>query len=259
MNRLLLVGLASLALFGVSVGVSFYLQQQQQQAHEQPQPKAAPGAPAPHGPAPGGHASGAEEPPRAAVRPPYNAGAEEAARLTAELRSRLAAARENERQTAARKKQLDLIQQDLRDERAAIDDLRKQAKKELDAVNKALAELERQRAAAAAEPRRAEKSGAGPEVRPPLPAKEQQDNLKKMGVMYSTMPPESAAKILRSLSDTGKMDLAAQLLALMQERQAAKVLTELNDPVLAAQLLERLKVLRRRPAAAAGPAPLGGL
>jgi flagellar motility protein MotE (MotC chaperone) len=189
------------------------------------------------------------------VRPPYNAGAEEAARLTAELRTRLASAREKERQAAAREKRLELIQQDLRGERAAIDDLRKQVKKELDAVNKALAELERQRAAA---PRRAEKSGAEAEARPALPAKEQQDNLKKMGAMYSTMPPESAAKILRSLSDTGKMDTAAQLLALMQERQAAKVLTELNDPVLAAQLLERLKVLRRRPAAVAGPGPLGG-
>ncbi len=78
--------------------------------------------------------------------------------------------------------------------------------------------------------------------------KEEHDNLKKMSGMYNSMAPESAAKILQNLADTGKMDTAVKVLGLMQERQAAKVLAELTDAGLAAQLVEKLKGLRRTPA-----------
>ena len=77
---------------------------------------------------------------------------------------------------------------------------------------------------------------------------------KELARVYNVFNPEqlaSGASILQSLADTGKMDTAVKLLGLMQERQAAKVLAELNDTKLAAQLLEKLKTLRKPPTATA--------
>ena len=83
--------------------------------------------------------------------------------------------------------------------------------------------------------------------------KDEQENLKKMSLMYNSMPAESAAKIMKSLADTGKMDTAVKVLGMMQEKQAAKVLAELGDATLAVQLLERLKGLRRPATPATAP------
>ena len=75
-------------------------------------------------------------------------------------------------------------------------------------------------------------------------------NVQKMAEMINTMEAASAAKILQQLADTGKMETAVKLLGMMKERQAAKVLAEMSDPALAAQLLEKLKDLKRTPAQA---------
>ena len=47
------------------------------------------------------------------------------------------------------------------------------------------------------------------------------------------------------VADMGKLDTAARLLAQMKERQAAKVLAEITEPALAAQLLEKMRSMRR--------------
>jgi pentatricopeptide repeat protein len=241
MNKLLVVGLTSLVLFGLSGTASWYFQQQKQaEAH-------APAAPPP-AERPGPSSPPArEEPMRAALRPGFNAGSEEIARLTGELRSRLAAARENERQTAARKKELELIQHDLRGERASLDDLQKQIKRELEAVQTAVADLERKRGALQAEQGKTGQAAKELEAKSVRLMKEEQTNLKKMSLMYNTMPAEGAAKIMKALAESGKIETAVKVLGMMQERQAAKVLAEMSDPTLAVQLLERLKGLRTPP------------
>src|SRR5205085_12626117 len=85
-----------------------------------------------------------EEPitPKVAVKPAFTPGADEAAQLAANLRERLAAVKESEGQVAGRQKQFDLIFKDIRGERAAIDELRKQVNEELKAVEAQLGKLE---------------------------------------------------------------------------------------------------------------------
>lgn len=254
MKKLLIVGLTSAVLFGVSGTASWYLQYQQQHEHPAPSTKTlmtGTKSDTPHTSTTTG--SHADEPMVPAVRPTDNPGADEIARLTAELRTRVAAARENERLTAARKKELELIQQDLHGERAAIDDLQKQVKKELESVHAALAEMEKQGASVKNDQGKVNKAAQDLESQSLRLQKEEQDNLKKMSLMYNNMPPESAAKIMRSLADTGKMDTAVKVLGMMQEKQAAKVLAELGDAGLAVQMLERLKGLRKPGASGAGP------
>lgn len=257
MKKLLIVGIMSLILFILSASASFFLQQRMLSLTEHGNEKAAEtsGKEAPRSFAEHGHekpsatpAAGHEDTaPRAAVRPPYNAGAEEIARMTSELRSRLASVREREEQLAARKKMIELVQEDIRGERTALDELRTQIKNEIEALNEAVEGVEKQRGSLDEERQKISKNTQEMEAKIVQLQKEEQDNLKKMSGMYNSMAPEIAAKILQNLADTGKMDTAVKVLGQMQERQAAKVLAELTDAGLAAQLVEKLKSLRRVP------------
>lgn len=172
------------------------------------------------------------------VRPAYVAGVEETVQLAASLRDRAASVREREIQMAARKKQLELLQEDIRGERTAIDELRKQVAEEMKAAQEQLAGAERARAELQAE--RQKMDGHATQMQD-----QEKDNIKKMGSMYDSMAPESAAKILQQMTETGKMDTAVKLLSVMKERQAAKVLAEMADPSLAAQLSEKLRGVKR--------------
>jgi flagellar motility protein MotE (MotC chaperone) len=252
MKKLLVVGVTSLVLFVLSASASYFWQQKMR-SHAGPDKEKVVEAPRPQAErrnektsAPLANANH-DEAPRTAVRPPYNANTEELARMTNELRTRLAAVREREEQLAARKKMIELIQEDIRGERTALDELRTQIKNELEALNEAMENVEKQRGSLDEERQKISKTTQEMEARIVQLQKEEQDNLKKMSGMYNSMAPEVAARILQNLADTGKIDTAVKVLSQMQERQAAKVLAELTDAGLAAQLVEKLKSLRRTP------------
>jgi flagellar motility protein MotE (MotC chaperone) len=176
--------------------------------------------------------------PRVAVRPAYTPGIEETVQLASSLRDRAATVRERETQLVARQKQLELVYEDIRSERAAMDELRKQIGDELKAAEEQMTEVEHQRAELELKQQTMEGRVTEMDGR-------EKDNIKRMGGVYDNMAPESAAKILQQMADSGTMDTAVKLLAVMKERQAAKVLAEMADPSLAAQLSERLKGLKR--------------
>jgi flagellar motility protein MotE (MotC chaperone) len=74
---------------------------------------------------------------------------------------------------------------------------------------------------------------------------QEKERIKQVASMYDSMEPASAAKILQTLSDSGNLDTAVKILASMRERQAARVLAELGDPTLAAQLVDKLRGLKK--------------
>jgi flagellar motility protein MotE (MotC chaperone) len=256
MKKLLMVGVTSLLLFGISAAASYFWQQKQKSGHDGESEHAEAHKETAKGKAKtdegekdhSNHHSSSASPPRAASRPAYNPGTEEIARMTNELRTRLAAVREREEQLSAQKKQIDLIHEDIRGERSSLDELRTQIQSEMDALNEAIQGVEKQRGSLEEERQKIDKNAKEMEGRVMKLEKEEHENLKKMSGMYNSMTPESAAKILQNLADTGKMDTAVKILGTMQERQAAKVLTELTDQTLAAQLVEKLRGLRRTPA-----------
>jgi flagellar motility protein MotE (MotC chaperone) len=188
--------------------------------------------------------------PKVAVRAPYMPGTEDAVQLASSLRDRMTSLREREAQATTRQKQVELIYKDIRGERAAVDELRKQVGDELKAVEAQTAkleqrftELEQQRQATSQQVSDLEKRQVNLEGT-------EKKNVEKMGDIYNSMAPESAAKILVQLANGGNMETAVKLLGVMKERQAAKVLAELPEP-MAAQMLEKLKGLKRT----ASPAP----
>jgi flagellar motility protein MotE (MotC chaperone) len=258
MKKLLVLGITSLVLFILSASASYFWQQEQKSfsatdtaCEDRPASKETT-KPAPVPCAGGGHD---DNHPRSAVRPADNPGTEEIARMTSELRSRLASVREREEQLTAQKKMIELIQKDIRGERIALDELRSQIKSELEALNKAVEGVEKQGSNLDEERQKISKATQEMEARIVQLPEEEQDNLKKMSGMYNSMSPEVAAKILQNLADTGKMDTAVKVLGQMEENQAAKVLAELTDAGLAAQLDEKLKSLRRIPASSSEPRP----
>ena len=62
------------------------------------------------------------------------------------------------------------------------------------------------------------------------------------------------------MADSGRMDTAVRILSQMKDRQAAQVLAAIGDPALAAQLTDKVRLLRRAAPAGAGSnlAPAGG-
>ena len=76
---------------------------------------------------------------------------------------------------------------------------------------------------------------------------EETANLKKMVGVVDSMPPEDTAKILQELVEQGKIDAVVAVLDTMKPRQSAKVLSAIteNDPILAADLVDRLKKLKK--------------
>jgi flagellar motility protein MotE (MotC chaperone) len=138
-----------------------------------------------------------------------------------------------------RQAQMDLVLRDLRAEQDAVDDLGRR-------VTAAV-----QAAATAAR----EAAAAPPAAKLPDPNAADPDAIRRMATMYDNMTPESAALILKQMADSGKLDTAVRILSQMQPRQASRVLAEI-EPELAAQLLEKMRTLKKA-AAPATPAPAG--
>ncbi len=76
--------------------------------------------------------------------------------------------------------------------------------------------------------------------------------------MFDSMDGEAAAPIIKQMADSGRMELAARILAQMKERNAARLLAELSDHALAVQLVERVRALKYPNGAAGGGVSAGG-
>jgi flagellar motility protein MotE (MotC chaperone) len=83
-------------------------------------------------------------------------------------------------------------------------------------------------------------------------------NVEKIATMYDAMAPEASAPILKEMAEKGRLEMAAKILVLMKERNAARVLEAMNDPALALQVLEKMRGLRAAPPAGGAPVvPVG--
>jgi len=177
-------------------------------------------------------------------------------------------------QRGLRDRQMEWIQLDLRGEQMILERLQKQLEEE----NKVLLErLERyekwqkrkdQEEKKAAPPilnpngnRSVSESDQQPEVagsagNPRSSQESDRDEavrLRQVASIYESMAPDHAAKILTQMADSGNLDMAAQIISLVKDRQAARILAEMHDPALGAQLLEKIKGFRQQAVPEEGP------
>jgi flagellar motility protein MotE (MotC chaperone) len=250
MKRFLLYGLTGTMLFAASATVSLWMQQQQVHPKtadgekNEHASKSADKEPAGKGKHETAKADSAEEL-RPVVRPSGPPSPEDTVRLANSLRDRMKAVREKEEQVNARQKQLEMIYQDIRTERNVLDELRKQVGDEMKALNDRSASVERKVGELDTQRQAATKTLADIQKRQMDIDGSERKNIDKMASMYDSMAPEAAARILQQLADNGKLDTAVKLLSQMKERQAAKVLAEFGDASLAAQLLEKMRSIKR--------------
>jgi hypothetical protein len=162
--------------------------------------------------------------------------AEESVALSEDIQGRLEALRERESQLLARQEAMTLIHADIRDEKAAIEEIRRRVAHELSGVL-------RQVHGPNPVP---QQPTTGLQPQPPNVLKAGQagtDDSDMLDAAYDGTNSESAAAIVQRLADNGRIDTVVKLLSVMNERLAAKVLTAVSEPNpdMAAQLSDILQ------------------
>jgi flagellar motility protein MotE (MotC chaperone) len=144
-----------------------------------------------------------------------------------------------------RQHRLQLMEEDMRRARLELDGLRaetasvlQQGEALLQRVQQEQSQAEEARQKAAAEQVPSNEGGS-------VSSDSEQANLKQISRWFAGMPAEKAAEYLQELSNNGKLNSAVQLLGNIEERDAAKILSSMQDPGLVVQLTEEFKVLKR--------------
>ncbi|MCS7016654.1 MAG: hypothetical protein RMJ19_08805 [Gemmatales bacterium] len=252
MKRVALYVLVPALLFGLSAGVSWWWQRQQSSGG-----KTSPlAASAPGNPATPGHADSADgeaatasperapEADRVAVRLPHTHQVEAAVQLMTTLEKRREELRRQEEMLAQRQKNLELIYNDIRAERAALDALRKQIHEEMRLLETQVQQLEQKQQEL--HRHREEVAERIKDYESSLRVFEdtERKNLEALAERISNMSPENAARLFEHMANSGNMDTAVKLFSLVKETRAAKILEQM-PPDLATQLIERIKLLKR--------------
>lgn len=237
MKFLVQIGLVAVTLFSVSAALSVWLYQSKQPTEDAA--KADEKTPPPKGKGKEPDRTEAKEPPEG--KSPKSADPVTAPGLDP---TALATLRDREARLERRAAQLEIVVGDLRAERESLDALMRQATEELKAAAARTAE-------AAVSPKTTADAAKAKSEAEAAEAK----HIATMVRLYEAMAPETAAPILRQMTDGGKLDTVARVLAQMKERQAARILGEFGDTSLAAQLLGRMRQLNPTP----GSVPPGGL
>ena len=216
MRHYLQYGLAAAILFAVSASVSLWLQNKNQLGE------------------------GKETP-----RPFARIDRQEAALPSPNQSEREKALRDKEEMLQKRQEKLDLIQQDVRNERAALDELRKQ-------LHDQLHEIGGKASGADAHVHEGDKPHGSSardeeEIRKHLVATEGAGSDRaKAAALYENMAPEKAASMLQQMAANSSPEDAVTVLAQMKEDTAELVLAMVSssDAKLSAQLRARLQATR---------------
>jgi flagellar motility protein MotE (MotC chaperone) len=225
MKNFLILGLLALLLFSVSAALSLWLNQSKQQADadKTKDDKATPKAPK-------------DAPPKEGTEPrPPGGKSPEGPSGSPETTAR--DIRDQQDKLVRRAAQIEVVVRDLQTQREATEATLRQVMSELKNVSTETTKLD-----ALANDLKQKMIGfeAG-----------EKKNIEKIAAMYDAMTPEAAGPILKQMADTGRIEMAAKILAQMKERKAATVLEAMNDPALALAILEKMRGLR----AAVPPAP----
>lgn len=216
MKSILQLAFLALVMFSVSAGLSIWLYQQKQPVEKAESEKDTKKKDKePEHPAERTDAKHDQKP---VVKPPV-----EAPKHVSETPAR-------EARLEKRIEQVDLILLDLRSQRDVYEGLMKQLNAELKLAGNRVVDTDAK--VADLEKRKLE-----------LDSNERK-NIERMATLYDSMTPEAAAQTMKQMSDTGRLDTAVKILSLMKERQAARLLDALGDPMLAAQMLDRMRGLK---------------
>lgn len=242
MKNFVLLGLVSLLLFAVAAGLSVWLQQSK--TKEVAEDKSADKA------VKKGLKEDSEKPAdKPKSQPTPVPPKDDTLGVAAELKDERAALKRREIRFEKEKAQQALVIEDLRGFREEVERLgKKVADEEKLAVARATPSDPPPAATPLTPPTSPPTFAQGRPMTPPKADPNEQKNTERLAVMYEAMPPETAAKLFQEMADGGKMENAVKILLNMRERQAGKVIAEVPDRTLAAQLVDRMLEYKRAPA-----------
>ena len=234
MARILAVLFVALLSFGVAAGGSiFYQKNSKPEAESMATPPVVTVQKADSTEGPG------EELPLA-VRPPATSP-EEMVRFSLTMGKREEALKKREEELKQERLRLKLVIEDVRTEQRELEGLEEQvrgkiviAQDYLKSISEKEQELAQQQDVANKELEKYQKH---------LDAMDQNEtaNIKRMSTWFQAMTPEKSAEYLSELANDGEMDMAAQILGNLEEREASKVLAAIREPGLVTQLIDRFK------------------
>jgi flagellar motility protein MotE (MotC chaperone) len=268
MSKMIKLLSVAVILFSVAASGSWYLQSQMQKKGDDDHgdtPKAAKatsessshggGHAAAPAPAPAaGHGNGAKpaatakphaEPdgPRPLPRPMTTMETDRITQMAASLQLEKAGLKKREDLLQSREKSMELIHQEVVKEHKKLDSLRKEIHEEYKAVEERLAMAEK-RILDSTDLRQkveAEKEKLKDDL--VLIGNVEAKSSKQLAAICEKMEPEAAAQAIAQMVDTGKLDVAAQILVHMSNRSAAALLTELSkvDSDITGRLVDRMR------------------
>jgi hypothetical protein len=245
--------------FGVAAGGSWFAMSKQHAAEvatddqhaatdEHAPAETAPRAPAHGAAADTGHVATAElheETELPVVVRPKMLTPEDILRNAMSLKAREEKLVQRERAAEQEEVRLGLVQSDLQGEQVTIETLASDVKVQIESANQLLARIYEEKSALDRERlKNAEEVKKFEDTKVEMNELERQ-NLKQMSTWIQGMDSTQAAEVIKQLSDDGKMDVAVQMLANFEEREASKILAALNDPQLMAELAEKFRTLQR--------------
>ncbi len=132
------------------------------------------------------------------------------------------------RKQKRRSRELDAWERQLVEEREALRERFGKEKAELGSLKEELARLD-----------------AALSTREILIVQAEASNLDQIAKIYAKMEPVQAAAVLAQMYSSGEEELVVKVVHLMQDRSAAKVLEAMTDPLLSAQITEKLRTVRQ--------------
>lgn len=249
MRRLLMPLLVGGVVFAASAGGSWFLHQQQN-ADSEETGEATPEAVTltEHSQLPPqlpmGQQAGTGDPLPVAVRP-RPMSVEELLRHGMSLKTREEGLRDRGQKLDDRESMLRIMLTDLQSEQKDVEALQSQAKEQALSLKQLFEQVQQERRSLGGE-----RTKAADDLKEIQDARievegDQKDNLKTLSQWIQGMEPTKAAELLRELAEDGKMDLAVLLMQNLEDRDASKILSELDDATLVIELAEKFKNLKR--------------
>jgi hypothetical protein len=256
MKRIKLIAFGAIV-FGVAAGGSYFAKMQQHtaSASTQTHAEATTDAAAPHGDAPGAaphapteHAGGVEEELKVVVRPRMTTP-EDIIRNAQVLKAREEKLVQRERAAEQEQLRLQLVQSDLQGEQTAIEALAADVKSQIESANQLLVRISDEKNLLDQEHQRNEQQLEDfKDQQTQMDAVEHQ-NLKQLSTLVEGMDSAAASNLIKNLANNGQLDVAVQLLANFEERQASKILAALDDDpmnkTLMTDLIDKFRILQR--------------
>lgn len=171
--------------------------------------------------------------------------AEEAFRYSALLRTEQDRLKLREVSLEKSQERVNLVYEDIRAQQREIAGLHTQIRDTLTQGERLLTEIEGRRGELNKEKDKAATELKDLENKRTSLEEEELTNLKQVAKWLEKMSPDKAAEFLRVMSNDGKMDMAVQLLRLIEERYAAKILEAADDATLVVQWTDMLKTIKQ--------------